>query len=75
MEFSNLDFPFCQSIELAKQIPTTGCYHWKADADALGLTIRIWLGDTEGVPFQTCITRIIKSQRVQERKPHPGDVA
>jgi len=70
MELAQLDFPFCQSIELAKQIPTTGFrYHWKAEADSFGLTIRIWLGDTEGVPFQTCITRTIKSQECKNESP------
>ena len=42
MDIAQHDFPFRQSIELAKQIPSTGFrYHWKAEVDSLGLIIRI----------------------------------
>lgn len=70
MDIAHHDFPFRQSIELAKEIPLTGFrYHWKAEVDALGLTIRIWLGGIDGVPFQTCVTRIIKSQQCKNKNP------
>lgn len=70
MDIAHPDFPFRQSIELAKQVPETGFrYHWKAEVDTLGLTIRMWVGGFGGKPFETCVTRTIKSQECKNECP------
>ena len=70
MNIAQSEFPFRQSIELAKQIPETGFrYHWKAEVDALGLTIRMWVGGFENTTFETSVTRIIKSQECKNKSP------
>ena len=70
MDMAHPDFPFRQSIELAKQVPETGFrYHWKAEVDTLGLTIRMWVGGFDSKPFETCVTRTIKSRECKNECP------
>jgi len=70
MDIAQADFPFRQSIELAKQVPETGLhYHWKAEVNALGLIISMWLGGVDGTPFERSVTRTIKNQECKHESP------
>ena len=70
MDMAQPDFPFRQSIELAKQVPETGFrYHWKAEVNAPGLIISMWLGGSDGTPFERSVTRTIKSQECKNECP------
>lgn len=70
MEMVQQDLPFRQSIEMTKPVPGTGFrHHRKTEVDALGSTIRMWVGGFGGTPFETCVVRAVKNRERRSECP------